>query len=160
MNISAAIELALADVIRNSAEGVPGTVIRAWRTLSEEQALAEGPRKFPMISISASTKGYDENQATNFCDVVILCGTFNEDDKNHANCAALAEQTETGLDALFDQFMDNSPGDAYNLFTSRMAADYTGTFNLGGFSWTGNEPPYEDGGINLIGMSFRVHFSR
>jgi len=157
MNIPAALELAIADVMRNTADVGSGTIIRAWQTLTDEQVIAmSGERLFPMIDVRASAPS-TENQITWYCDVMVLCGTYNDDDKNHSQISLLYEAAQTTLDALHSQMMNGQTGTAYDLFVARMAELYR-TFVLGGFQMGGGSPPYDEGGVNFMGQSIQIHY--
>jgi hypothetical protein len=158
MNIPKAIELAVVDVIKNYSASVPGVVIRPWQTLSSEQAIAQtGEKLFPMIDVRCSAPA-TEDQVTRYCDVTILCGTYNDDDKNHEQISALYESAQEACDLLHDQFMAGS-GEAYALFTSRITTEISG-MTIGGVSFSGGNPPYEDSGINFMSVIMRVHYAK
>jgi len=157
MTISRAIELAMAEVLRAYTNIGEGAVIRAWQSLTDDQVIAiDGQKEFPMVDIRCSPPATDD-QVTRYCDVQLLCGTYNEDDKNHSKVADLYEAVQTALDLLHDQFFGTA-GDAYNLFVTNMA-ELAEDFTLGGFTFAGSEPPYEDGAVNLIAVNIRVHYS-
>jgi hypothetical protein len=157
MTIAGAIELALADVIRNKADIGAGTILRCWQTLTDEQAIAaDGARMFPMIEVRCGPPA-TADQTTRYCDVVILCGTYNEDDKTHLQIAQLYEGVQIAVDALHAQSIARTGADL-SLFSTRISSEYSGSFSLGGITLSGSEPPYEDGGVNFIGVNMRVHF--
>jgi len=84
MTISRAIELAMAEVLRAFTNIGESAVIRAWQSLTDEQAIAlTGEKQLPMVDVRCSPPATDD-QVTRYCDVQVICGTHIDDDKNHA----------------------------------------------------------------------------
>jgi len=158
MNIPKAIELALAETIRNYSEVGTGVVVRPWQSISTEQIIAkEGQREYPMIDIRCGSPATDD-QVTRYCEASLICGTYAQDDKDHAQISELYEAAQESLDLLHDQFMAGS-GAAYAAFVTYMEAEIEG-IHIGGVSFSAGNPPYEDTNANLMAISITVHYSK
>jgi hypothetical protein len=94
-----------------------------------------------------------------YCECAVLCGTKTDDDKDHAVISSIYGEVQRVLDLLYSQFIGTA-GEEYAAFSDALAAEAGDGFNLGGLSWGTPAAPYDDGGINMIGISIRVHFSR
>jgi len=124
MNVPAAIEIAFAEILKVYGNTGAGTVVRCFQTLSDEQALAlTGKKSFPMIDIRCGSPATDD-QVTRYCDVVMLCATYNEDDKNHLELNKIYTSVQNVCDQLHDNFMDGS-GDVYNTFVASIGGNTT-----------------------------------
>jgi hypothetical protein len=158
-NYAKAFELAFAAIIRAYGDLVPGVTLRCWQTLSQEQAAAQNEKSFPLVDIRAAPPATDENQVTLFADVALTCATYAEDDLSHSVIAQLYGGVQAVCDQLYAEFRDGS-GAALSAFTAAVASETGETFGFGGLSFQGGTPPDEDGSVNAIGTTMRVHYSR
>lgn len=160
MNTAAAIEIAVAAVLRQYAELSAGTAVRAWQSLRMDSGWnEEKDRTFPLVDVRCTPPAFDDNERTMYCECAVLCGTKTDDDKDHAIVSSIYGEVQRVLDAVYSQFI-NTPGNEYNAFTSTVGVILDDGINLGGLSWGTPLAPYDDGGVNMIGVSIRVHFSR
>jgi hypothetical protein len=94
---------------------------------------------------------------------MLLIGTHSEADPTHAVNASYYAAVQGVLDNLYAQFRAGTAGaerDSFDSYMSNNPASDTVTISIGGFSHGEGMDPYEDAGLNFIGMTFNVHFSR
>jgi hypothetical protein len=167
MNITKAIELAMAEVIREYAEMGEDVLIRPWQSLAADGSWKVDPdRKFPMIDVRCGPPKTDDNESTLAVECSILMGTKTDDDKDHAFISAMYEAVQGVCDNLFSQFR-TTPGSTYTADTeiadflaSVVASATAAKFNFGGFTFGEGLAPADDAGINMIGITVVVHYSR
>ena len=158
MNVPKSIEIALAGMIRGAELG-SDTVVRAWQAMQLDGSWDRNKdREFPMVDVRFSPERVDANQATLVCDGSILCATLAVDDKSHAAVSAMYEAVHGVLRGIFLSFI-NGTGADYATFTAAVEAADPGAINIGGVTFSEPTPPYDDGGANMIGIGFAVHFS-
>jgi hypothetical protein len=165
MNVAKAFEIALARTIRDYAVDLGGdTVIRCWQSLREDQLWNKAgvDRVMPQISIKATPQRTLENQVTLSCDAAIDMITNTADDQDHAIVSAMYSGVQGVLDKLAAQWKSGT-GDEYLAFTAAMTAalgnDAT-VYSFGGFAFGEAVAPFDDDGMNAIGVAFTLHFSR
>jgi len=167
MNVSKAIEIAMAETIRKYAEMGKGVTVRAWQSLASDGSWKENPdRTFPMIDVRCSPPKTDDNESTLAVECSVLMGTKTDDDKDHAFISAMYEAVQGVCDNLFSQFR-NATGSTYTAdteiadFLASVIANVTAAgFNFGGFTFGDGLAPADDGGINMIGITMVIHYSR
>lgn len=158
MNVPKAFEIALAKTIREYAEIGEGVTIRAWQALRTDAYWNEDTdRQFPMIDIRCSPPMPDEVQATLVCECGVLMGTNADDDRDHAGISQLYEAVHGLLDTLFSQFRQ-SESEELAYFMAEIEAALDMEFDLGGFTFGQGLAPNDEGGINMIGTTFRLHY--
>ena len=163
MNVPKAIELAMSKVIRQYAEIGEGVTIRAWQSLAADGSWdPEKDRTFPLIDIRCGPSQTDENQSTLMVECSVIMATNTDDDKDHAFISAMYEAVQELCDTLFSQFRsddeDESPlSDFLALVTEETGA---GAFGFGGFTFGQGMPPADDAGLNMIGLTMVVHYSK
>ena len=163
MNMTKAIELALAETIRKYAELGDGVVVRAWQSLEADGSWKENPdRSFPMIDVRCSPPKVEDNQATSIVECAILMGTKTDDDKSHAFISSMYESVQGMCDTLFSQFRSGVyTGDEIAYFLARVIAETSAdAFQFGGLTFGDGLAPADDGGINMIGITLIVHYGR
>jgi hypothetical protein len=163
MNIPRAIEIALSEVIRKYAELGEGVTIRAWQSLAADGSWLEGTdRAFPVIDVRCSPPRTDNNQATLAVECAILMGTKTDDDKNHAIISAMYEAVQGVLDTMYVQFRSgNFTWAEIAYFLARVEAESSATaFQFGGLTFGDGLAPVDEDGINMIGITLTVHYSR
>jgi len=159
MNIPAALEQAMAESIRANATDIgAGVNIRCWQRL-ETDGETEGARLFPMIDIRATPPATDENQYTLYSDIQIACGTETHDDPLHAAIRTLYASVQEVCDMLYSDFAGSGDGAVLDAFIARAEAEAPG-FTFGGLSFQAGSAPADNGGVNVIGVALRVHYSR
>jgi len=167
MNVTKAIELAVAETIRKFAEMGEDVTIRAWQSLASDGSWKKDPdRKFPLIDVRCSPPKTDDNESTLQVECAILMGTNTDDDKDHAFISAMYEAVQGVCDNLFSQFRTTA-GDTYTADTeiydflaSVLANTSADAFQFGGFTFGDGLAPADDGGINMIGITLIVHYGR
>lgn len=167
MNIAKALEIAFAHVIRAYGEIGAGVTIRCWQTLRADGSWnAAKDRDFPVIDVRCSPPAPDESaESTAIAECAVLCGTKAADDKDHAAISALYAGTQDAMDRLYAGFRGNAThAPVYAAFlaklTDAMGATDAALFSFGGLTFGGGTAPYDDDGVNMIGLTMRVHFSR
>jgi hypothetical protein len=163
MNVPKAIELAMAEMIRNEAEMGEGVVIRAWQSLAADGSWKENPdRYFPMVDVRCSPPRTDDNQATLNVECSILMGTKTDDDKNHEFISGMFDAIQEVCDTLFSQFKNGqTTTDPLKTFLADVIAETTADkFQFGGFTFGEGLSPTDEGGVNMIGISMIVHYGR
>ena len=163
MNVPKAIELAIAEIIREYAEIGEGVTIRVWQSLASDGSWAENPdRTFPMIDVRCSPPLTDDNQSTRSVECAILMGTNTDDDKDHAFISAMYEAVQEVMDDLFAVFRSGTlTTEPFNTFQARVVTEVGATpFSFGGLTFGEGLAPADDGGINMIGITIVVHYSR
>jgi hypothetical protein len=164
MNVSKAIELAIAETIRKYAELGDSVTIRAWQSLEADGSWKENPdRTFPMIDVRCSPPKTDDNQSSRQVECAILCGTKTDDDKSHAFISDMYGAVQGVCDKLFKQFRGGTFTGAGNeeieYFISRVEAEAgADKFIFGGFTFGDGLSPSDDNGVNMIGVLMIVHF--
>lgn len=163
MNISKAIELAMAETIRKYAKLGEDVTIRAWQSLESDGSWKENPdRSFPMIDVRCSPPKTDDNESTQQVECAILFGTKTDDDKSHAFVSAMYEAGQGVCDKLFKQYRTGTFTDTeIKYFIDKVEAEAgADVFTFGGFTFGEGLSPSDDSGINMIGITMIVHFGR
>ena len=162
MNVAKSYEQALATVIREYGDLPDDVLIRAWQTIDHDASWDESvDRAFPLIDIRATPARTDDNQATLACECAILVGTMTADDRDHFDVSDLYDRVQGVLDDLYAQFRAQVNGSEKTRFDAIMAGNLTSDeYSFGGFTFGDGLAPYDDKGVNMIGISMTLHFSR
>jgi len=164
MNLPKAIEQVLADLIRSNAAVGPGVIFRPWQTLQADNNWdASVDRIFPLIDIRCSAPTTADNQVARSVECAVLMGTNADDDRDHAFISNMFEEVHQFLDQLFIQFragnFDADPLASFVEDTQALVGDAS-RFRFGGLTFGAGMEPYDDGGINMLGITLEVHYSR
>lgn len=163
MNVPKAIEQALADVIRANAELGANVTVRAWQSLRHDASWEENiDRVFPMLDIRCASPSMGANQVSLSCDCSLLVGTNADDDKDHSFVSQMYDAVQNFLDGMYANYRagnhDSEPLKTYiDKVQSLVGADQ---FRFGGLQFGDGLEPYEDAGVNLIGISLITHYGR
>ena len=162
MNVSKAIEISMATVLRTCGDLGADVAIRAWQSLARDGSWdATQDRTFPLVDVRCSPPQTNADQVTLTADCALLCGTQSSDDKGHAQISALYEAVQTVADTLYTQFHSGvETGTEIALFLATMATEAGSAFQFSGFSFGTSLAPYNDGGANMIGITLTVHYTR
>jgi hypothetical protein len=163
MNVSKAIELAMAETIRKYAQLGEDITIRAWQSLESDGSWKENPdRSFPMIDVRCSPPKTDDNESSQQVECAILFGTKTDDDKSHAFVSDMYEAGQGVCDKLFKQYRTGVFTDTEIAFFIKKVETEAGTdvFTFGGFSFGEGLSPSDESGVNMIGITMIVHFGR
>jgi hypothetical protein len=163
MNVSKAIELAMAETIRKYAQLGEEVTIRAWQSLESDGSWKENPdRSFPMIDVRCSPPKTDDNESSQQVECAILFGTKTDDDKSHAFVSKMYEAGQGVCDKLFKQYRTGIFTDTeIKYFINKVETEAgTDVFTFGGFTFGEGLSPSDDNGVNMIGITMIVHFGR
>lgn len=161
MNVARAIELAYAQTLREYAELGAGCAVRAWQSLRNDPTWdVEKDRTFPMVDVRVSAPRFDDNAHTMYCEAAVLCGTKTDDDIDHAAIQSLYGAVQGVCDLLYAQFLAGTDGTELTYFKSVLTTELGASFHFGGFTFADGLAPYDNSGVNMIGISMQVHFSR
>jgi len=158
MNDAQAIEIALAETMRAHAAIGAGVALRPWQSLRAYATGKSIARVFPCLDIRCTPPALDESQATHNCAASIMAGTLADADADHAIVSALYEAAQGTCERLFAQ-QRGSGGAEIDTFTASLAEN-AANIRLGGFTFDMGFAPYDEDGVNMIGITFRVHYSR
>lgn len=164
MNVPKAAEIAVALVLRQYAEMLPGTTLRPWQSLNDESSNwdAEKDRTFPQVDIRFSPIRHSEDQHTMETSGQIMCGTYTDADRDHNAVSQLFEGVERVLNTIFFQFLSGATEDIEELttFQESLTTQLGEDFSFGGLEWGEPMPPFDDKGVNAIGHTFILNFAR
>lgn len=163
MNVPKAIEQAMATLIRNNVELGPGVTIRTWQTLRYDNSWVENKdRVFPMLDIRCATPTMGDNQVALSCECAILMGTNADDDEDHSFVSHMYDSIQVLMDNMYVDYRagnrDNEPLKTY--IDTIQTAVGASKFRFGGIQFGEGTEPYEDAGINMIGISVVTHYGR
>ena len=164
-NVPKLFEGALAAAIVQTAELAELPRIRTWQAIDADgrwTPLAD--RVFPMIDIRATAPKMDDNAHTQMVEIPIMIGTDGATDQNHAQLSAIYEAVQAVVDFLYSDFlMQREAGPARAAFDAYLADQQQGGHVLptvAGFTMGEPVTPYMDSGVNVIGLTLVVHYSR
>jgi hypothetical protein len=164
MNEAKGIERSFAVVLREFGDLGSGTVVRCWQSLQEDWMFKinpiEGERKYPCVDLRATPPRMDNDQHTRVTALMIEIATHGADDRNHQQISGIYESVKETLDRMFTQFLSGTDGDELKLLKAQLLEDVGSDFHFGGLSFGEPLAPYDDDGINSIGMEMRVHHAR
>ena len=163
MNIAKAIEQALANTIRAYGALSPDILVRAWQSLKLSPKWDENKdRYFPMVDVRCGPYRTDPNQATMSNDCAILCGSIASDDVSHEVISKLYDDVQTVIDRMYAQFRTGATGPELTFFNAEMTriVGNPDHFTFGGLTIGEPRPPSDDSGVNMIGITLSVHYSR
>jgi len=161
MNPPKIIEQALATIIRNRGQIGAGVAIRCWQSLRFGGGWdAEKDFTLPLIDIRCGPPSSDEVERTSTVEASVICATKADDDRDHAQIAALYEATQGVLDDLYAQTFASGSTPVYDEFDAALTAGLGTGFHLGGIAFTDGLRPGEENGANVIGIGLRVSYSR
>jgi len=163
MNIPKAIEQAMSFVLKKHAELGKGVMLRAYQSLADDPYWSPSTDLyFPMVDIRCSPPRTDQTQTTLVCECAMLCGTNAQDDKDHAFISSLYEAVEGVVTNIFAQYRHGTTGGIYAEFVAKVVelVDDAAKFNFGGLTLGEPLAPHDESGVNMIGLTLAVHYSR
>lgn len=163
MNVPKAVEIAIAAVLRKRELGA-SVLLRCWQNLRADGSWKPSTdRSFPVVDIRCSPPTPDTlARTTLIASCQILCGTNADDDRDHAFISKLYEECQTACDLLYAQARGTA-GTELNDFTTALndlLGTELGNFNFDGFQFGDSIAPYDDDGVNAVGFTMQVHYSR
>lgn len=161
MNVPKAIELAFTTVMREFAELGADVLIRPWQSVAADGSWEETKdRDFPVLDIRCAPPRTEQTQSTMMAETALLCGSKLDDDKGHVVISDLYEAVQSVCDKLFSQAR-TTDGDELARFKAILAEHLSPTtFSFGGLTFGESQPPYNDRGVNMIGVTMVVHYGR
>jgi len=162
MNKAKAIELSMAETLRQYAEVGEDVIYRVWQSMDFDSRWNEDEdRKFPALDIRSAPAQTDDDQQTMFCDTTIICATMIDDDKNNEFISAMYEAVDALLDKLFKQFLTGVDGEELIYLNARIDEHASEKINTPvSLTWGESMSPYEDQGLHMIGTGLRIHYGR
>ena len=163
MNAAKAIEIAFAEVVRKHATLGEDVLIRPWQSLERDGSWDKTKdRDFPVVDIRCAPPKWVQTQVTFSADCALLAGTKLDDDKSHAVISDLYEALQSVLDRLYAQVQMATPtGDEWTTFSASLAENLpTTVFHFGGLTYGDVQAPWNDRGVNMIGITMVVHYAR
>jgi len=161
VNVSKAVELAFASLLRDHAQLGKGVTIRAWQSLRTDGSWSPAvDRAFPLVDVRCSPFMLDPNETTLKVEVALLCSTKVDDDKDHAFVSAMYEELARVCSLLFSQFKTTTGEELAALLASIQANVDAGQFQFGGLSFSAPVAPKDEDGVNTIGITMSVHYGR
>lgn len=161
MNVPAAIEIAFAETLREHAALGAGVVVRPWQSLDNDSTWkSTKDRTFPMVSVQCAEPETGDSVANMAARCRIVCGTWNEDDKNHAAIRAMYGECRRVLRAVFSSrrkgvYTDSEIAKFKAILEASVDA---GEFRDWALSWSGGDDPISGEGANFIGTTVVVHY--
>jgi len=156
-NAPKAFELAIYETIRDFVTVGDSVSFRPWQSLAAVVTDSDYARHFPCIDIRCTPPSTDENGVTKNCTALIRCGTIEADDLSHADVTILYEAVQGVCDTLYYQDQGTT-GAELTAFKASLTA-YAPLLTFGGFTFGDGMEPYEDEGINTIGITLAVNYS-
>ena len=156
-NAPKAIELALTETIRAFTTLGDDVSIRPWQALASVITDGNYARKLPYIDIRCAPPNSNDEDTTRICTASILCGTTAEDDPDHAAIRMLYEGVQGVTDSIYFQFRRGENAELTAFKAS--LTDYAPIMIFGGITFGDGPAPYDDDGINMIGITISVHYS-
>jgi hypothetical protein len=162
MNVPAAIEKTIADMIREFCDLPENTTIRAWQSIDHDATWdSEQDRTFPMVEVRCSPPFVDDNQTTLRVNCAVMVATSTPDDKTHAVISDMFTSVLGMTDALFSQRPGRSSGPESDSFLIGMHG-LVGEekFRFHGITYGDGQAPYDDRGVNVMGITVAFYYSR
>lgn len=159
INAAKCIEVALYETIRKHSEPGAAVQFRVWQSM--RRGIPEGTftRSFPCVDIRCSPP-VTENEGVSLATTAsILCGAMAADDEDHAAAVSLYEAVQGVCDALYAQALSRTDGAEMTTFKAALAEEST-VITLGGFRFADGLAPYDDAGVNMVGINFVVAYTR
>lgn len=168
MNAAKAIEQAFAATVRKYGEIGESVIIRCWQSLKDDDTWNADPdRAFPCLDIRCSPPEPDPAAMyTLIGECALLCASKADDDLDHAFISGFYGAVQDVCDRLYAGCMGATDHAAvYAFFIAELAARIaeqggTATLTVGGLTFGSPLAPFDDGGLNEIGLAMRVHYSR
>ncbi len=161
MNIPKTIETAIATILRDNGIG-DVTLIRCWHVLDGDYKwLPDVDRSMPCIDIRcAAPRTSEENRVTQSVSVELKICTNAEDDRSHSEVCLYEESVQGTLDSLYAQFANGQGGTMLDMFKTIVTTDCQAIPEIADIVLGEPTPPYNDEGINVVGLNLIVHFAR
>jgi hypothetical protein len=160
MNITEAIERAIADVLRNQALG-DNVLIRCWHNLKKDNAWKpENDRVFPCIQIACSTPiSLNGSKVSKSCECTIDIFTNPAADQDHSVISKIESGCQEALESLVDACEAESLA-VFDKFESSAKKDYPGVLSINGLEFTDGNQPGIDEGVQSVGLAIIVHYAK
>jgi len=158
MNVPTAIEEAFADLIKGYKLGSK-TIVRCWHSVRNDvKWRPDVDLSFPCVDVRCAPPKPDEIERTLLIPCRLQVFTKSVDDKNHQSINRIEEAVQSACDALYSQFIAQA-GVKYAAFVTAVEAACSG-LDIGGFTFGEGLEPYDNDGLNTVGITMTVHYSR
>jgi hypothetical protein len=164
-NVIKALEGAVAATIVATADLAKLPRLRTWQAVDIDNRWSpQRDRVFPLYELRASPPRLsEEDGATLLCPVNIQISTKIDDDKTHAEIEKYYAAAQQVIDNLYAQYRSGTPGSerlAFNAHLADQEPAVNALINIGGFSHGDGLDPFEEDGVNNIGVTLIIHYSR
>jgi hypothetical protein len=162
MNAAKAIELSLSAVLLEHANLPEAVMIRCWQTLDADPKWSrDNDRYFPLVELRAQPAVMDANERTMRAPCSIMVATKTEDDPSHEEVSDLYTKVENAIYGMYGQFMGAGSGAILSTYLAELASrTVAGQFNFAGLTLSDAIIPFDDNGVNAIGMQLTTHYTR
>jgi len=158
MNVPTAIEEAFADLIKGYELGSK-TIVRCWHSVRNDvKWRPDVDLSFPCIDVRCGPPKMDENERTLSADCTMQAFANAVDDKDHQSINGIEQAIQEACDDLYSQFLAQA-GTEYTTFLAAFVEACSGA-TIGGFTFGEGIAPYDDDGLNTVGITMTVHYSR
>lgn len=161
MNIPKTIETAIATILRDNGIG-DVTLIRCWHVLDGDYKWnAVVDRAFPCVEVRCTApRTSEENRVTQNVSVELKICTNGEDDRSHLEICQYEDSVQGTIDLLYAQFANGQGGALLETFKSIVLTDCEVIPAIADIVLGEPTPPYNEDGINVVGLNVMVYFAR
>jgi hypothetical protein len=163
-NVPRALEGATAATLQQTADLATMPRIRTGQAVDADGRWSPAAdRVFPLYDLRAAPPTLSEEAgATLLCPVEIQISTLASDDKTHEKLGIYYATAQQVIDRLYAQYR-NAGGtelDAFNTYLSDKEPVVDDLIAIGGFSHGNGLGLFEEDGVNVMGITLIVHYSR
>jgi len=166
MNTPKIFEGALAATIVATADLTDLPRIRTWQAIDQNDArwTPVDDRTFPVFDIKGRPPTNADDGLESTVALVILVGTHADGDKTHEKASLYYAVMQKLIENLYAQQRKNTTGAERNAWNTYIEDNFpveNAIFNGSvAFTMGDGQDPYEDAGINQIGLTLLVHYHR
>jgi hypothetical protein len=164
MNAARAIETAMVQTLRAFADLGKGTVVRGWQNLRIDNAWRVDPitgadKTLPLVDVRCSPPRPDDSQHTVVASCRIDAMTNAEEDRDHLFISAMYDAIQETCERMRQaSLVVSSSCERLAMFTAALAEEMP-QLKFGGLSYGDPTEPFDDDGVNVIGLTLNVHYS-
>jgi hypothetical protein len=164
MNAAKAIESAVVQTLRAYADLGKGAVIRGWQNLRVDGAWKIDPatntdRTLPLVDVRCSPPRPDESQHTVVAACHIDAMSNAETDRDHSFISGMYDAIQETCERMRQaSLVASSSCPILAAFVAVLAQEMPQLY-FGGLSYGDPTEPYDDAGVNVIGLTLNVHYS-
>jgi hypothetical protein len=140
-----------------------GTVIRHWQSLKADTLwkvdTAGADRKLPLVDLRCAPPQPDEDQWGIRGECAIEVQTDSDADQDHSVASLIYDSVQEVCERMRQaSLLGTHSEERLALFIAKLAEEMP-SLGFGGLTYGGAIPPYDDAGVNTIGLTLVVHFS-